>query len=113
MQNNNDDKKKKKKEKKQTTGQVVLKSLKIFLIVFLMLSVVVGGILIGVVLSILKEVPEIDPSNVTASLDQTSTIVDANGELIEKIQTLEFRTIVKLNQIPKHLHNFAATFRLS
>ncbi|MDR7857152.1 PBP1A family penicillin-binding protein [Tissierella sp.] len=105
MQNNNEDKRKKKKEKKQSTGQIISKSLKIFLIIFLMLSVVVGGVVVGAVLSILKDVPEVDPSDVTASLDQTSTIVDANGELIEKIQTLEFRTIVKLNQMPKHLRN--------
>ena len=102
MDNNNDNKKKK---KKLSTGQIVLKSLKIFLIVFLMVSVIAGGALIGVVLSILKDVPDIDPSNVNASLDLTSTIFDTNGELIEKIQAPEFRTIVKLNQMPKHLRD--------
>lgn len=102
MDNNNDNKKKK---KKLSTGQIVLKSLKIFLIVFLMVSVIAGGALIGVVLSILKDVPDIDPSNVNASLDLTSTIFDTNGELVEKIQAPEFRTIVKLNQMPKHLRD--------
>ena len=70
-----------------------------------MLSVIAGGILIGAVLSILKDVPNIDPSKVNSFLDLTSTIYDADGELIEKIQAPEFRTMVKLNQMPKHLRD--------
>lgn len=96
--NSNDNKKKKK-----STGKIILKSLKIFIIIFLMLSVIAGGVVIGVVLSILKDAPNIDPTKVNASLDLTSTIYDSQGELIEKIQAPEFRTIVKLNQMPKHL----------
>jgi len=105
MDNNNSDKNKKKKKKKQSSSQIIFKSLKIFILIFIMVSVVAGGILIGVVLSILKDVPDIDPSNVNASLDLTSTIFDSNGELVEKIQAPEFRTIVKLNQMPKHLRD--------
>lgn len=96
---NKDNKKKKKKGKK---GQTVLKSIKVFFIVILMISIIGGGVLVGVVLSILKDVPEIDPTTINA-LDQTSTIYDSDGNLIEKIQAPEFRTIVKLNQMPKHL----------
>ena len=106
MDNNKDNNKdNKQKKKKKSTGKTVFKSLKILLVIFLMLSVVAGGIVIGVVLSILKDVPNIDPSKVNASLDLTSTIYDDSGELIEKIQssTNEFRTMVKLNQMPKHL----------
>lgn len=104
MDNSNDNNKKKKK-KKGSTGNIVFKSIKIFLVIFLMLSVIAGGILIGAVLSILKDVPNIDPSKVNSSLDLTSTIYDADGELIEKIQAPEFRTMVKLNQMPKHLRD--------
>ncbi len=93
------------KKKKKSTGKTLFKSLKILLVIILMLSVVVGGILVGVVLSILKDVPNIDPSKVNASLDLTSTIYDADGELIEKIQAPEFRTMVKLNQMPIHLRD--------
>ncbi len=103
MDNNNNNDNKQKKKKKGSTKRTVFKSLKIFLVVFLMLSVIAGGIVIGVVLSILKDVPTIDPSKINASLDLTSTIYDANGELIEKIQAPEFRTMVKLNQMPQHL----------
>lgn len=103
MDNNNDNKKK----KKGSTKKTIFKSLKIFLVVFLMLSVIAGGVVIGVVLSILKDAPDIDPSKVNASLDLTSTIYDTDGNLIEKIQssTNEFRTVVKINQMPKYLRD--------
>lgn len=98
MDNNDNDKKKEKK-----TGKKILKSLKILLIVIIILGIIGGGIVVGAVISILKDVPDIDPANVNAILDQTSTIYDSNGELIEKIQAPEFRTVVDLDIIPKHL----------
>lgn len=105
MDNNNNENNQKKRKKKGSKGRPVLKSLKIFLVIFLMLCVIAGGVVIGVVLSILKDAPDIDPSKVNASLDLTSTIYDSNGELIEKIQAPEFRTMVKLNQMPKYLRD--------
>lgn len=103
MDNNNDKKKKTKKKKKQKSGNRFFKFLKILLLIIIMLTVIGGGIVVGAVLSILKDVPDIDPANVNASLDQTSTIYDSNGELIEKIQAPEFRTVVDLDVIPIHL----------
>lgn len=102
MENNNKNSDKKKKKKKNISS-VFFKSLKILLLVIIMLSVIGGGMVIGAVLSILKDVPDIDPANVNSSLDQTSTIYDSNGELIEKIQAPEFRTVVELNRMPIHL----------
>lgn len=101
MDNNDNNKKDRKKEKKK--GNVVLKTLKILLIVIIMLGIIGGGVVAGAVISILKDVPNIDPANVNTSLDQTSTIYDSNGELIEKIQAPEFRTVVALDRMPKHL----------
>lgn len=102
---NNNDKDKKNPQKKKKTGRTILKSLKVLLIVLVMLSVIGGGVVIGAVLSILKDVPDIDPANVNATLDQTSTIYDSNGELIEKIQAPEFRTVVDLKKMPTHLQD--------
>jgi penicillin-binding protein 1A len=98
MDSNNDNQK-----KKPSTKKTIFKSLKIFLIVLLALSVVAGGAVVGVVLSILKDAPDIDPTKINASLDLTSTIYDSSGNLIEKIQAPEFRTIVKVNQMPEYL----------
>ena len=101
MDNNDNNKKDRKKEKKK--GNVVLKTLKILLIVIIMLGIIGGGVVAGAVISILTDVPDIDPANVNTSLDQTSTIYASNGELIEKIQAPEFRTVVALDRMPKHL----------
>ncbi len=93
-------KKRKKKRKREFT---VLKALKIFIVILIITGILAGGALGGVALSIVKDAPEIDPSNINATLAQTSNIVDINGNLIEKIQAPEFRTVVSLNQMPKHL----------
>ncbi|MBU5427059.1 PBP1A family penicillin-binding protein [Tissierella pigra] len=92
-----------KQKKKSSTKKTIFKSLKIFLIVLIALTVIAGGAVIGVVLSILKDAPDIDPTKINASLDLTSTIYDSSGNLIEKIQAPEFRTIVKVNQMPEYL----------
>lgn len=62
-----------------------------------------GGILGGIVLSMVKAAPEIDPHKINMDLSHTSSILDLEGNLIEKIETAEFRTFVKINQIPDHL----------
>ena len=91
--------KKQKKNKKLT----VFKVIKIFLVLILIVGILAGGVLAGAVLSIVKDAPQIDPSNINASLAQTSSILDLDGNLIEKIQAPEFRTVVSLSQMPQNL----------
>ncbi len=108
MENNDKEKNKKKgkkKKKKNSVGRIIFKSIKVLLLLIIMAGVIAGGSGVGAVLSVLKDVPDIDPANVNTSLDQTSTIYDSNGDLIEKIQAPEFRTIVSLDVIPKDLQN--------
>lgn len=92
---NKRDKKKRKKKKKS--------GLKIFLLVLLMIIIIGIGAATGIVIAIAKEAPEIDPTNIGALLNQTSFILDQNGNIIEKIQTKEYRTIVGIDQMPQHL----------
>lgn len=92
-----------KKDKKKRTKFTFLKLLKILLITILILGIVAGGTAVGMVLSILKDAPEIDPSKINSSLDQTSFIYDLDENLIEKIQAAELRTIVSLSKMPEHL----------
>lgn len=94
-----------KKKKKQSTRTNILKGFKIFVIILLVVMVVGAGAVGGMVISILKDVPKIDPTNINASLNQTSFILNQDGELIEKIQVPEFRTVVSLDQIPRHLQD--------
>lgn len=93
------------KEPKKKKGRkiTVFKVIKILIVLLIIAGILAGGALAGAVLSIVKDAPEIDPSNINASLAQTSSIVDINGNLIEKIQAPEFRTVVSLNQMPQHL----------
>jgi penicillin-binding protein 1A len=88
------------KKKSKKKGR---KGLKIFLVVLLMAIVISVGAVSGIILSILKDTPKIEPTNISSTLDQTSFILDPEGNVIEKIQTLEFRTIVSLNKMPIHL----------
>ena len=53
----------------------------------------------------ISDAPKINPSEINSLLNQTSQIVDQNGEFIEKIQTLEYRTVVDLEKMPKHLQD--------
>ena len=94
-----DDNKKKKRKGKITASKI----LKITLVSLLIIGILAGGAMAGAVLSIVKDAPEIDPSNITSSLAQTSSILDIDGNLIEKIQAPEFRTVVSLKKMPKHL----------
>lgn len=90
--------KKKKPKKKATFGKI----LKIIILTTLILTIVAGGVVAGAVISIVRGAPEIEPTNIIASLAQTSRILDQNGNLIEKIQAPEFRTVVTIDQIPQH-----------
>lgn len=90
-----------KKVKKKKSG------LKIFLLVLLMIIIIGLGAISGIVISIAKEAPKIDPTNIQSLLNQTSFILDENGNTIEKIQSEknEYRTIVGLDKMPKHLQD--------
>lgn len=81
------------------------KRLKIFFLVLFLLAIIAAGAVSGMVIAIAKDAPKINPTNITSLLNQTSFILDQNGNIIEKIQNkgYEYRTIVSVNQMPKHL----------
>lgn len=80
-----------------------MKTLKIILLSLLFLGILLSGIMgIGIV-GIIKEAPEIDPTTIVSSLNQTSTIYDLEGNVVEKIQAEELRTVVSINKMPKYL----------
>ena len=79
--------------------------LKIFLITLIVIAIIAIGTVTGVVIAIAKDAPKIDPTNISSLLSQTSIILDQNGEILEKIQTEEYRTIVELDKIPTYLRD--------
>lgn len=99
MSDENKAPKKKKNSSKFTFG----KGVKIFLISLIIIGIIGGGLAAGAVVSILRDVPEIDPTNINDTLNQTSTIYNQDGDLIEKIQAEELRTIISIKDMPQHL----------
>ncbi|NLY46230.1 MAG: PBP1A family penicillin-binding protein [Tissierella sp.] len=97
-ENNNREKKKKKKNKFSFA-----KGFKITIIVLLIVTILSGGAVAGMVISIIKDAPEINPAEINSSLDHTSFIYDNSGNLLEKIDAAEIRTYVSLDTMPQHL----------
>lgn len=80
-----------------------MKTFKIILLSLLFIGILFSGIIGVGVVEIIKEAPEIDPTTIISSLNQTSTIYDLEGNLVEKIQAEELRTVVSINKMPKYL----------
>ena len=90
----------KKNRKKPKKKRSLLKAI----IILLLFLILIGGTVVGaMVYSIVKEAPDIDPTEINASLDQTSSIYDEEGNLLEKIDAAEYRTFVSLTKMPEHL----------
>src|SRR5690554_4825023 len=79
------------------------KAIKIFLVMIIIAGIIAGGTVGAAVVSILDEAPEIDPTTIVTSLAETSSIYDPDGNLIEKIQAEELRTVVGIKDMPQHL----------
>lgn len=90
---------KRKTKRRFTVGKFV----KILIIMILMAGIMAGGAIGTAVLAIMEDAPEIDPTTIMSNLDQTSSIYDMNGNLIEKILAEELRTIVSIKEMPEHL----------
>ncbi len=91
--------KRKIKQNKFTIG----KAIKILLVMIIIAGIMAGGAVGAAVVSILDDAPEIDPTTIVTSLAETSSIYDLNGNLIEKIQAEELRTVVSIAEMPQHL----------
>lgn len=98
QENSSRENKKKRKNKKKK-----LSVFRLIIVLILTVGFIGAGILGGYVLAVLKTVPEIDPTNIDDFLDQSSYILDENGNVIEKLLTVENRTSVSLDKIPKNL----------
>lgn len=93
------------KKTKQKTKRKSLKVLKVAIITMLCIGIIGGATGIGIIMAVIKDVPKIDYTKVATSLNENSVILDEDGQLIEKIQAVEFRTIVDISQIPEHVQN--------
>lgn len=77
----------------------------------LLLFVLVGGIMLTILgamlgismIKVAESAPDVDPKNILLSLDENSKIYDKDGNLIESVAYDEYREIVNIEDIPKHL----------
>lgn len=53
--------------------------------------------------NILTTATEIDPYSINSGFEETSLIFDKDKNLLEKVETAEYRTFVKLNKVPQYL----------
>jgi penicillin-binding protein 1A len=93
------------KTKKPKTKNKFLKALKITIITLVCIGIIGAATGIGIIMAVIQDVPEIDYTKVATSLNENSVILDEEGQLIEKIQAVEFRTIVDISQIPEQVQN--------
>src|SRR5690554_4154853 len=101
--NNPNEKKTNNRKKKKAYRFSIGKASKVFILTILIMIVLAGGVGAGMAISIINKAPEIDPSQVNASLDHTSYIYGPDGSLLEKIEAAEFRTYVSIDDMPQHL----------
>ncbi|KXA09058.1 hypothetical protein HMPREF3217_00974, partial [Finegoldia magna] len=77
---------------------IILKSIKILILCLICIFAFVGG-LIGVAgVRAMQLAPKVNPEEINNMMNQTSEILDQDGNLIEKIKTTEYREVVKLDK---------------
>ena len=81
------------------------KFVSIFILSIFMIGAGITGIFATTFIDIMKDAPIINASKMNELMIQSSTILDRNENLVEKIENLENRTIVKLSDVPEHLIN--------
>lgn len=77
----------------------------ILFICFLIFLAIICGYLAGTMILVAKETPQVDTDALLSGLNENSTIIDSNGNLIQTLETEEFREIVPYDKIPINLVN--------
>lgn len=79
---------------------------KIFAVLILSLLIflaIIFGYMAGSMIKIAADAPKIDTRQLLSDLKENSIIVDQNGQLVQRIETAEYRKIVPYEQIPEDL----------
>lgn len=81
------------------------KLIKILILVIFICFALLMGAIGGISVNIARSAPEVNPKSINTLLNENSVIVDSKGEVLEKIQTEEFRTIISVKEMPKALQD--------
>ena len=95
--------KSKKKTKKSSKG--LWNVLKIFLIIMILVGFLGAGGVYLYITSVIKDTEPIDPATISSKLTENSVIVDAEGRVLEQIQTDGLRTVVRYEDMSEDLIN--------
>lgn len=90
---------------KNTISKNLIRVFQILAICFLIFLAIIFCYLAGSMLAIASEAPELDSEELMEGLSENSKIVDSQGNLIEQIETAEYRKIVPYKDIPKNMIN--------
>ncbi|SES75851.1 penicillin-binding protein 1A [Natronincola peptidivorans] len=91
------------KSNKKTKKKNIKKIILLLTVIIVLIGFIAAGAAIGIVAGIIKDTEPIDASNIYDLLDQSSFILDSEGQVLEKVQSTGYRDIVSYNQIPSHL----------
>ena len=76
---------------------------RVIILVFLSFFIIGSALGLGLLFAVVKTAQPINAASIQNMLDESSFIYDSSGNLIEKVHGSNYRTIVPLDQIPKHL----------
>lgn len=91
----------KRNDKKSKKRKVSI--IRVLLVTIILIGFISAGATIGIAASVIKTAEPIDASNIYEMLDQSSFILDSEGQVIEQIQSNNLRVIVEYAEMPKHL----------
>lgn len=99
------DKKPSKRADKDNNKKRKLSIFRVILVTVILIGFIGAGAAAGIVMSIIKNTEPIDPSNIYEMLDESSFILDSEGQVIEKIESNNFRIVIDYSEMPDHLKN--------
>ena len=82
-----------------------IQKIKIGLLILLLIFVLIFSLFAALIISIISKTPATDLNNLSSSFNQSSYIYSKEGNLIEKIESLEYRTLVDIDDIPDNVKN--------
>jgi penicillin-binding protein 1A len=90
-------------KKKKIKRSKFITILNIVIVSVILIGLIGAGAVFFVVKDIIADAPKIDPTRFEDLWTENAEILDVNGELIEKIQTGEYREVVKYSEMSEHL----------
>lgn len=79
--------------------------IKVLLLTLLLIIVLIFSIFAAMIVSIISKTPSTDLESLTDSFNQSSYIYSKEGNVLEKIESLEYRTLIDIEDIPKNVQD--------